>query len=103
MRGSFLWSTEEQNSTRLSVAGAIHRNNDTVANVGLLSQGSLKVLGMNVKTRRRNDDVFLAASEPQVAFCIQFAEVACTQPALLLGGNEFSGFPIACSNVFPAD
>src|SRR5216684_3577639 len=58
---------------------------------------------MDIETSRRNDDVFLAATKTQIAFSIEFAQVARAQPASLLSRPDCSLFPIAAGDIVAPD
>src|SRR5712691_10191270 len=55
---------------------------------------------MDVQASGRDDHIFLAATEAQIAFRIQFAKITCAQPTFLTGRLQCSGLPIACGDVF---
>src|SRR6266566_1294543 len=93
----------KQNGTRFSIAALFDRNHDAVANPRLLVQLGFEVFGVDVQSRWRDDDVFLSSAEAEIAFGVEFTEIAGAQPALLIQGMDSSLFPIARGNIFTAD
>ncbi len=67
------------------------------------AESSFQVLGIYVETSGRDDHIFLAAAETQIALGIEFAKIACAQPAFLFGGPNGSLLPITAGNIFAAD
>src|SRR4029077_12809131 len=90
----------QKNGAGLGVAASYKRNNRAIFYARLLAKGRFEVFRIHVEAGGRNDDVFLAATKTQIAFSIEFAEVASAQPALLIRSPNGSLFPVAAGNIF---
>src|SRR5690242_265830 len=90
----------EENSARLDVPAAIHGNDYTIRDARLFAKGGFQIFGINVQTCRRDDDIFLAPAEKQVALRVEFAYIPSAQPALLISWPNRSLFPVAARNIF---
>src|SRR5260370_11757493 len=102
-RGGTVSVCQKEYCAGLGVATAFDGNDHAIAHAGLRAENSFQVLGKDVETGGSDDHVFLAAAETQIAFGIEFAQIARAQPAFLFGGPNGSLLPIAAGNVFAAN
>src|SRR5882762_6611146 len=69
--GSSLSIFHQESGARFSVATSFERNDRAIPDAGLFAKGSFEVLGIDVETGGRDDHVFLAPAEAEVAFGIE--------------------------------
>src|SRR5207245_11070099 len=93
----------QESTARVGVADAFDGNDHAIAHAGLRAKSSFQVLGIDIESGGRNDDVFLAPAETQIALGVEFAQIARTQPALFIRRPNGSLFPIAAANVLATD
>src|SRR6185369_17314750 len=74
--GEFAGFIRQKDGTGLGVACVIDRDDNGVADLRLTAQGSFEVLGIYSEASGSDNDVFLAAAETEVAFRVEFADVA---------------------------
>ncbi len=91
---------QDQHGASLGIAALFQTDHHAVADLGLLPQRSLQVLGIDVHPFARDDDIFLATLEVEIAFGIELADIAGAKPAFFVQHRlELFCLPIAGSNV----
>ena len=91
---------QDENGARLGVPSLLQADNHAVAHLVLLSQLRFQVLGINVHPFACNDDVLLAAFEIEIAFGVEFAEIAGAKPTFLAQHRfQLFSLPITSSNI----
>ena len=76
------WS-HEQDGEGFGVGSGVQRDDNGVADGRLAAEGRFEVLGINVESGGRDDDIFLSAAKAQIPFCVEFAEIAGAEPAIV--------------------
>src|SRR5581483_615794 len=94
---------QEQHGAWFGIAAAIETDDYTIADLRLLAELGFEVGGINVQSRGRDDDIFLAALEIEISLGIEFAEIAGAKPALLVpDGMYFTALPVAAGHASAA-
>ena len=67
---------QDKDGARLCIAAAVHADDHAIAHLGLSLQGRFQILRIDVHPGWRDDDFFLASFEKEIAFSVEFSEVA---------------------------
>ena len=97
---------QQQDSARLGVSSHGEWDDNAIFHCGLGFQRVLQVFGIDVHPGGSDDDVFLSALEKQIAFGIEFADVAGVVPALVAVARDrmqLAGGPVSGSHAGAAN
>ena len=95
---------QDHHRARLGVSISRQSDHHAIFHFGLPAQRSLKIFGINIHARRRDDHIFFAAFEIQIAFGVECADVAGAVPAFFAGiGCSFVAGPVSGGDAAAAD
>src|ERR1019366_4707636 len=91
---------QDEHGARLGISALLQADDHAFAYPGLLAQRNLQVLGIDVHPFARDNDVLFAALEIEIAFGIEFAQVAGAKPTFLAQHRlQFFSLPIPGSDI----
>src|ERR1700687_1733678 len=97
---------QQQHAARLGVSTALQSYDDAVLHFRIAPQRCFQVFRVDVHSRSRNDDVFLAALEIKISIAIESAQITRAKPSgvhsIARNGAQLAALPGARGNVFSA-